>query len=304
MRTKGLLGFTVLVVFISLSVVSCSTTQSTPNIDAIVNATLAAKEVEIRLTDEAQQAEEPTAEEPAPTEAPAPTEEPAAEEPPKPGQERIVIYGGYSSIHGAYSFTELGALAFTHDIDLVWYEENMKEEFFDNLNQFGAKAVIIEAGRIDESILLNLSNYLRGGGRVLFVYGFLYADYNETLKELFNVSIVVEMLRSEGGTLFYPEKMLPSFMKGYRVVASGDKRIEILAYVATTNEVAEAGYLGSASSNRDRMVYFTTPDKSVTFYPEIHTSNPPSAVFFDDGAMHYEDNEQAALALLRYLIED
>lgn len=281
-------------------VAACGGASPTPAASVDIEAT-----VQARVNEELSSVQEPGPIQeiagqgfPTPTTIPEPSED--SQSPPTP-LDRIILLSGYGKDNVA--FTKLEALAFTNGIPLSVYYKDDPEKFQEHLNQPDVAGVIYIPARLRASDLPALRSFIDGGGRALFLYSEHWVEQNESLRELFGVSVVEERLvELKNETFFYTDSMLPSFLKGKRIVATTDRNVLVMAYVATTNEIGEAGVLDSAASEQSRLVYFNTPLREIVFFPMVYINYPRSFAFFDDISMHVEDNEAAALALLEFLL--
>ena len=113
------------------------------------------------------------------------------------------------------------------------------------------------------------------------------------------------------------ESMLPSYMSEMEITAHlsglevntptlqgtivGD--ISIQAYLNTSVEGGERGYLASEESGLGRLTYLALPSGNVVFWPSLIYAGFPAGPGFYDDCIEDADNEQAALALLTHLVE-
>jgi hypothetical protein len=147
-----------------------------------------------------------------------------------------------------------------------------------------------------------ISVFEESGGRVLFLYDHLWSALSDTFQDHFGVSILREEVINAGGT-FVLEDTLPSFLDNLKVLTEGTSWILGSAYLETDIQGGEESYIESRVSGEDRLVFFSAPDKSVTFLLAVRANKPGSNIFFDNIGIEYGDNEKAALLLLNYLLE-
>lgn len=314
--------FTILMFLtVSLLITSCSQQSATsgvlfPDTDATLVAQQVANQLtaealsvaqaqleldQLRATDEASQGQ-PQFEESA---APEPTSEP---QPTAPAavRDRIVLFG-------FNEFTKLESLAFANGISLT--PTRSISDFINWLTEpdVAAAIYVIEGRQVQQLDLIELEGFSKTGGRVLFFYDDRWAEHNSTLQDLFLVSVAAEEIREiYEATLLYDDTMLPGYMRGLRILGTRPKtqRIYIKAYLTTTLQGGERTYFTSQETGRDRLLYLSTADGKVTFWPSVRCTRSEGAFdsfysicpFIGDESIGFADNDRATLAVLNYLL--
>jgi len=312
-RTKRLFIFTLLLA--SLVSGCAPRREPTPDLEATVDAAIEA------TMEEAEAAEPAEPQEPSPTaaiEVPPTSEQPSAIPSPTlimlptaepPDRTRIVLYHSYRN-----RLTKLSGLAFANGIDLTIFERD-RGGFLDALSSPDVNAAIYapSAGATKED-LIQLRELTQRGGRALLFYDEYWTDYNSVLQTEFGVSVAEENVLwggEDGDILLYAPEMLPSWLSGMTIAAKPEyeRALSISAYlIAPLGTPAVAHEVTSAESGKSRIVYYAAEEFSLTFFPSAHEPapnfnfDPESRYFFEDNSIDLGDNEQAALAMLMYLI--
>jgi len=234
---------------------------------------------------------------------PNPTESPAKEVTPTPIiRSRVVFYQASDNV----KFTELVSAAAVEGIEITMV--STRESFLTEIVKPDVVLVIYPSdswNNIEED-LREISFFVEDGGRALLLYNSLWARQSSVFEEYFGVSILKERVINTGGR-FYLEFTLPDFLENLKVYVEGTAWILGNAYLETDLQDGKENYLEGRFSGEERLVFFSSPDKSVTFLLAVVANDLGSSefsyTFFDDNAIEYGDNETAALLLLNYLIE-
>ena len=233
---------------------------------------------------------------PEPSATPQPTYTPEA-------GERIVL-----SIYTRNGTTKIDGLAFANDIDLTIFERD-KNGFLGEIRQPDVIAAIYAPSREpDAEILLQLESFVQNGGRVFMMYSHYWSEENSLLQDLYGVSIAEERVSPYDELILYDQDMLPSWMQDARLAAAGCCYNSMInGYLIVPGEIGEAKYVRSDKTSEERLVYFSSPDKGITFFPRViyypANSDPEDLDFFDDDNFDLADNEEATLLMLRFLLE-
>lgn len=300
-----------------------------------VLATAAAKEVELQLTLEAIQAAQTqlagqelvAQEEAAPTEEIAvqdkPTEviETSTPAPPPTAvlvkRDRILMYAPDTCRDSTY--TQLEGLAFTDGIKFNLYDNSgpgrYNNDFLNELKSPDVAAGIWLNSYITDADLITLKDFIDDGGKLFLAYGDWWTVHNELLQDLFGVSIVKEEVLGNdhgGHASIQYQSILPSWankMSVYVADENGYNTLSLTSYLMTIIQGGEKAKFSSEASGDQVLMYLSNAEGSVIFWPHVHYYKYGSARscstyidFFEDKQIDYQENEQAALAMLNYLL--
>ena len=233
---------------------------------------------------------------------PNPTESPAEELTPTPVfRSRVVFVNASNNVE----FTTLVSAAAAEGIEITMV--STRNDFLDEMAKPDVALVILPADSgANKEDLQATGSFVGSGGNMLFLYDHRWQPLSNTFQDLFNVSILREEVINVGGE-YSLQDTLPSFLGNLDVFTKGTAWILGGAYLETDLQGGEESYIESMSSGKNRLVFFSTPDKSVTFLLTVRASNlgssKSSSIFFDDLAIENGDNQKAALLLISYLIE-
>ena len=224
-------------------------------------------------------------------------------------RDRIIVYAEHTCGTSCYSksFSKLDGIAFTHGIDFDDYTN--PNTFIDQLDEPDVIAAIYGAGEVDDNHLYALDNFVESGGRVFMDYGPRWGLQNSLFQQLFGISISVETILSSEDILIYPSSSLPSWMDGLSVGVQGSTFEHFLGhYLYVPGIDGERRYIVSQETGLSRLVYYSSPDEKITFWP--HTDYLCCGwglelyynFFYDDENIDYFDNETAALNMLHFLL--
>lgn len=286
-----------LLIFSALLFACSSRETQSPNIEATVQYLA---RISIEMTSQAQvgQITESSSETQQPEVAPTsePTQAPPTDAPIQ--RHRVILFG-----NGDYcSWTQLEALAFTNGIDLTAIRYTRRNDFYLAIDQPDVALIIytgyVEGGTSEyENDIMEISQFVNNGGRALIFTEHFRSISNQLFRRLFGISIVEETLIQTEHVFFFNEESLPHYMSGLEVGYTGP---EIYHYLATNVEGADTRYIRSDLTGEDRIWYVSYPDRSLTFIIEIRGQR---CGLFDDVSIDFGDNEEAALAMLMYLLD-
>ena len=178
-----------------------------------------------------------------------------------------------------------------------------REEFLSEIIKPDVALVIYPAdgwNRADD--LQQIRHFVDAGGRVLFVYHQGWTTLSGTFEDMFGVSIYKEDVINTGSQ-YELAGTLPSLLSDFDTYTQGSMWVLGSAYLETDISGGQERYLPSRFNDEDRLVFFSAPDKSATFLLSVRSNEPYSFVFFDDTGIQYGENREAALELLKYLLE-
>jgi hypothetical protein len=227
------------------------------------------------------------------------------------GRDRILVYN-VATVDGQgaatpSSLTKLAALAAANNINLtvVDREEKLVVEL---AAQPDVAAVIYGGEPRDSHTLTALGEWIKTGGRALFMYDEGWTGQTVTLKQSFAVSMTAENLGVSPGPGFdYKKGMLPPWLREWNVGVGPDASdIFLSSYLVVPGRVGERGSVVSEGCHDAVLVFYSPLDGSVTWTPRPVRQATPGVrtllSFFDDGNIDRRDNAKAALAMLRELV--
>ena|GEM_PF-5644146 len=212
-------------------------------------------------------------------------------------RDRVLIFQGTSQTE----YSKLQAAASGSGIEITAVTD--RADFITELYQPDTALVIYPADSWNSAEdLQSIKRFIDGGGRALFLYNQRWGTLSETLQELYGVSIIgtEELVNTNGVYELHP--VLPSFLSEFNTFTKGSSWILGGGYLETELE-GEKLYLLNRLNGEDRLVYFQTTDRSLTFIQAIRAYEPRSDIFFDDAAIGYGDNQAAIIRLLEHLLE-
>jgi hypothetical protein len=216
--------------------------------------------------------------------------------------QRIVMFRPDGPHCNPDDYGKLEELAFASGMDLDI--TGGTEEFLAALASEDVTAAIYAPDQPTAEALFELEAFVSRGGHALFVYDEEWAEQNDPLQQLFEVSVERETVATiVDGLPFFNQAMLPSYMKGQHVVIYRTcVPFELPAYLVTSLEVGEKQFLRSEDTGQDRLMYFDHPTLSAKFWPAVTMFSDPCMPFFDED-LSLGDNPKAALGLLSSLVE-
>ncbi len=199
------------------------------------------------------------------------------------------------------NLNELDGLAFVNGFDLSIFTG--KYDFQEELATGENIVAAIYAGYPESSVLETMATFVENGGRLLITYNEDWTDHAEQLQDQFGVVVVDEETESNLGILVYTDVVAPSWMNGLQIGVENDNQdFNFNAYLMTPLSGGEIISIMNASGERERLMYFSTPDRSLTFMPSVVDGSGFPHYPFDDDYFEQFDNEQATLAMLEFLM--
>ncbi len=216
----------------------------------------------------------------------------------------------YLDDKGPGQFTKLNAVAFANGLDLTIAES---EDQFEQLLAEPATAAAIygsgsESRAPSDRALLSLEGFVQDGGRALLFYDGAWTDESKLIQDLFGIAVAGELVAAGEGNLRYPDSALPAWLSGMKLGVEADE-IWLTAYLIIPSTEGMQLAARSGETGRDRVVFYEAASGNLIWMPRITQcvawqygcveADPTD--WFDDRNIDFFDNEQAVLALLRYL---
>jgi hypothetical protein len=213
-------------------------------------------------------------------------------------RKRVVMYSS------AWNHTAMTGVAFSanHNLDVI----SNARLFIDEIHSPDVKAAIVYDEPSNE-MLYELADFVDGGGNLLFIYWDTWVDKNEIFQAEFGLSIVISpgvILRSHGDDmLIFPYDILPNWLDDLRIGALVDY---LSVYLIVPGSDGERGYVVDDDYSSPLLIYYSSPNSNVTFFPRTHNTNNygdrNGRNFFDDNNINKLDNQEAFIRILNYLV--
>jgi len=140
-----------------------------------------------------------------------------------------------------------------------------------------------------------IDSYVSSGGHVLYIFNSMWRSF-KYFAEL-GLTINGTETINKGGS-YSLGNTLPDFLQDLDTLVTGSNIIGS-GYIELDPEIegGERVYI-----DEEKLVFYSLPDRSVTFMLQIRSSNPASAFFFDDVGIQNGDNSEAFVRLLKHLM--
>lgn len=146
-----------------------------------------------------------------------------------------------------------------------------------------------------------VADFTNGDGNALLLYDHRWKQFHvEILQEQFGVTVVgAEIINTSGAVPL--SNLFPEPLHQLNTFTTGSSWVAARAYLETEAE-GEKVYMEDRNGEQ-RLVFYRNSDGNVAFMLQTPAYPPKSNFFFDDVGIEYGENEEAAVQLLKYLIE-
>jgi len=219
------------------------------------------------------------------------------------GPGRVLAYLISADNAGIETLSKLVGLGFRDGVEVQVFSN--EEEYLVALDEADVRGALYAGTGYSAAALRELSNFANNGGRVLFFYDGDWLQQNDLLQDRFGVSLVIERVKEVKDQLIFDQAMLPDWASGLEVgVSRTGQEQYITAHAISAQDPDQAGYLISDETNKERLLYLSTMDGRVAFFPRTYLFENlinEYQYFFDDANIDFYDNEQAARGMLNFL---
>lgn len=146
-----------------------------------------------------------------------------------------------------------------------------------------------------------ISEYVDDGGRALFFFTKRWSERPDIFLDLFEVRIWSESVINTSGE-YSLKNTFPTELRSLNTFLSGTYWVLASSFVEPT-QYGEGGFIESYATDQMRQVFYSTPERNVAFMLQVRAAEPNVSFFFDDNGIIYGDNQEAAVGLLKYMLE-